>query len=342
MGKETPMTTVWLGADVAKASMMAAVAAEQVMPLGEFANEAAGFAALAEQVGGMVAAETVVHLVVEPTGGYEMALVAFAYAQGWQVSLPGSPLGPKRVRDWAKGIGKRAKTDGQDADLLARYGAERRPAAQAQLASEVSELDSLLKRRHDLEQMLQQEKNRLQEMAGRPGIADAVESNLAQVIAALQEALRQVEEAIASHLRHHAHLQAEVARLVALPGIGPKVVLPLLVLLYRWQNLTDGAGNAKGLTALTGFDPKPYLSGSSVRKRSAIAKMGNAEMRRLLYMGALSAVHGHNPLHTFYERLVARGKPRKVAVVAAARKLLTWAWVLFSRQTTWDPSLHAF
>ena len=57
--------------------------------------------------------------------------------------------------------------------------------------------------------------------------------------------------------------------------------------------------------------------------------MGNAEMRRLLYMGALSAVHGQNPLHLFYERLVGRGKARKLAVVAAARKLLTWAWVIF-------------
>lgn len=332
------MTTLWLGADIGKANLVAEVAAEKEVRLGEFTNDAAGFAALAEQVCGLVAtAETVVHLVVEPTGGYERALVAFAYEQGWQVSLPN----PKRVRDWAKGVGQRAKTDGQDAHMLARYGAERRPAAQAQLTSEVSELDSLLKRRHDLEQMLQQEKNRLQEMAGRPGIADAVATNLTQVITALQEALRQVEEAIASHLRYHVHLQAEVARMSALPGIGPKVVLPLLVLLYRWQNLTDGAGSAKGLTALAGFDPKPYVSGSSVRKRSAISKMGNAEVRRLLYMGALSAVHGHNPLHTFYERLVGRGKPRKVAVVAAARKLLTWAWVLFSRQTTWDPTLHA-
>jgi transposase len=332
------MTTLWLGADIGKANLVAEVAAAKDVRLGEFTNDAAGFAALAEQVCSLVAtAETIVHLVVEPTGGYEMALVAFAYEQGWQVSLPN----PKRVRDWAKGIGQRAKTDGQDAHMLAHYGAERRPAAQAQLASEVSELDSLLKRRHDLEQMLQQETNRLQEMAGRPGIADAVATNLAQVITALQEALRQVEEAIASHLRYHVHLQEEVERIVALPGIGPKVVLPLLVLLYRWQNLTDGAGSAKGLTALAGFDPKPYASGSSVRKRSTISKMGDAEVRRLLYMGALSAVHGHNPLHTFYERLVGRGKPKKVAVVAAARKLLTWAWVLFSRQTTWDPTLHA-
>jgi transposase len=68
--------------------------------------------------------------------------------------------------------------------------------------------------------------------------------------------------------------------------------------------------------------------------------MGNATLRRLLYMGALSAVHGQNPLHAFYERLVGRGKAKKLVVVAAARKLLTWAWMLFSRQSDWNPDLH--
>jgi transposase len=332
------MTTYWLGVDIAKATLAAALVTETEIPLGEFSNDAAGFDALAESVAAVqMQGDVDVHLVVEPTGGYELALVAFAYAQAWQVSLPN----PKQVRDWAKGMGQRAKTDGQDAKVLARYGAFCRPVAQAPLASEVSELDSLLKRRRDLEQMLQQEQNRLQEMAGRPGIASAVGSSLQQVVEALQEVLQQVEDAIAAHLQQHTHLHQEAQRLLALPGIGPKIVLPLVVLLYRWQTLSAGEGTAKGITALVGLDPKTHASGRMTRRHPPISKMGNAEMRRLLYMGALSAVHGHNPLHTFYERLVGRGRPRKVAVVAAARKLLTWAWILFSRQTTWDPTLHA-
>jgi transposase len=332
------MNIVWLGADIAKANFVAELIAQEEVALGEFGNDAQGFAALAERITAFKAqADTVIHLVVEPTGGYELALVAFAYEQGWLVSLPN----PKQVRDWAKGMGQRAKTDAQDARLLARYGAFCQPAAQAQLASEVSELDSLLKRRQDLEQMLQQEKNRLQEMATRPGIAPAVKSSLQQVVEALQEALRQVEEAIAAQMRQHAHLQEEAKRLLVLPGIGPKVVLPLLVLLYRWHTMTAGEGSTKGISAFVGLDPKTHASGRTNRQHLPISKMGNAEMRRLLYMGALSAVHGHNPLQTFYERLVGRGRPKKVAVVAAARKLLTWAWVLFSHQETWNPDLHA-
>lgn len=332
------MATWWIGADIDKASFTAAVAGEQEIVLGRFNNQVAGFMQLAQALAAAgLNCPSDIHLVVEPTGGYELLLLAFAYEQGWLVSLPN----PKQVRDWAKGIGQRAKTDSQDARILARYGAACQPQPQAPLPSEVSELDSLLKRRRDIEQMVQQEQNRLTELSGRPGIATPVLDSLAQVLEALQEALRQVEEAIAAHLHHHAHLQQAMKRLLSVPGIGPKIVLPLVVLFYRWQTLTHGTGSTKGLTAMVGLDPKTHVSGRTIFRHPAISKMGNAEMRRLLYMGALSAVHGHNPLHIFYERLVARGKARKLAVVAAARKLLTWAWVIFIRQSTWNPQFHA-
>lgn len=333
------MSKWWLGVDMSKANFVAAVAGEQEITLGTFDNQAAGFEQLAQQLAQQLKLTVAsdLHLVIEPTGGYELQLVAFAYEQGWQVTLPN----PRQVRDWAKGTGQRTKTDSQDARMLARYGATCQPQPQAALPSEVSELDSLLKRRRDLEQMVQQEKNRWQELQGRPGIATPVFDNLEQVLAALQEALRQVEAAITAHLQQHAHLHQAQKRLLTVPGIGPKIVLPLLVLLYRWQTLSNGLGSAKGLTALVGLDPKTHVSGRTVYRHPAISKMGNAEVRRLLYMGALSAVHGHNPLHIFYERLVGRGKVRKLAVVAAARKLLTWAWTIFIRQSTWNPQLHA-
>jgi transposase len=328
------MRTIWLGVDMGKASFVAAVCADDEVVLGTFGNDPGGFAAMAQQLASCATAAEL-HLVVEPTSGYELALVAFAYEQSWQVSLPN----PRPVRHWAKGMGQRTKTDRQDALLLARDGAACQPAAQAPLAQEVSEFDSLLKRRQDLEQLLQQEKNRLQEMASRPGSAPAGHASLAQVSAALQDALRQVEEALAQHLQH-AQLHAEAERLVTIPGIGCKVVLPLLVILHRWHTLTAGMGSPKGLTAFLGLDPKTHVSGTSIWRRAVIAKMGNAEVRRLLYMGALSAVHGRNPLPIFYERLVGRGKPRQVAVGAAAHKLLTWARTLFVRQTAWNPELH--
>lgn len=334
------MSTLWIGIDMAKASLTAAAVWQtEGVALGEFSNDTVGFTALASAIQAVQvrAGAARVQWVVEPTGGYELPLVTFAHDQDWSISLPN----PRQVRQWAQGTGHRAKTDRQDALLLARFGAAQQPAPQRPLALEVSELDSLLQRRQDLEQMIQQEKNRLGALRDRPGIATPVITNLEQVLQALQDALQAVEQAIAEHQQQHTHLQDDAQRRLALPGIGRKVVLPLLVQLHRWQTLTAGQGSTKGLTAFIGLDPQPYESGSSVRKRSSISKMGNATLRRLLYMGALSAVHGQNPLHTFYQRLVGRGKAKKLVVVAAARKLLSWAWVLFSRQADWNPELHA-
>jgi len=325
------------GVDMSKASFVGAVwMTDQAVELGEFDNNASGYAALQQALMRKQAQQGAgqIHLVVEPTGGYELALVAFAYEQGWVVSLPN----PRQVREWAKGIGKRAKTDRVDAKLLAQFAAQRRPPAQPPLAAEVTELDNLLERRSDLETMLRQEQNRLGELRPRPGVPQSVLANLEQMIQALENALQEIEQAIKQHLQTYTYLREHRQRLLTIPGIGPKNVLPLLVLLLRWHTLTDGQGSDKGLTALVGLDPKPWESGTSVFHRPTISKMGNGEIRRLLYMGALGALRGHNPLHDFYDRLVGRGKAKKLALVAASRKLLTWAWAIFSTNSVWQPS----
>lgn len=321
------MSTLALGIDMARATFVAAMWHDGAGHLlGQFANTPAGFAQLRAAVQPWQSAEgTLPHLVVEPTGGYEQALVAFGYAAGWQVSLPN----PKQVRDWAKGTGRRAKTDQQDALLLAHYAAERQPPAQQPVPEEVSELDSLLKRREDVEQMLRQERNRLETLSQRPHIHDAVLDSLRQVLEALEQQQQAVEEAIAQHLKAQASLAEETKRLRSVPGVGAKNVLPLLVVFHRWDALTGGTGDAKGLTAFVGLDPMPYSSGTRVYKRPGISRMGDRRVRRLLSMGALGGVRGHNPLRPFYQRLVGRGKKKKLALVAAARKILTWAFAIF-------------
>src|SRR3712207_4371426 len=110
------MTKLYIGIDVAKAKVDGAVwLNEQSQKLGSFSNDQAGFEQLAASLAQLVPAAESYQLVLEPTGGYELALVAFAHQQGWQVSLPN----PKQVRDWAKGQGRRAKTDQLDAAMLA-------------------------------------------------------------------------------------------------------------------------------------------------------------------------------------------------------------------------------
>lgn len=331
--------TLVVGVDIAKKDFAVACrAGTVVVELGKFANDAEGYAALQAALAQVCAQHglTELQLVLEATGGYEAGLLAYAYAQGWGVSMPN----PKKVRDWAKGVGYRVKTDRVDARILAHYGVERQPPLRPQLAVEVAQLDSLLKRRLDLEQALHQEQTRLSEMAGRPGLAPQVEESLRQVIEALSQALAGIQQAIEELTAKHEPLQTQMVRLLALPGVGPKVVLPLLVKLFQWHNLTSGEGEAAGLVAYLGLDPQPYESGRTVRKHAGISKMGDSEVRRLLYMGALGGVRGNNPLKPFYQRLVGRGKAKKVALVAAARKILVWAWTLFSRQIDWNPDFH--
>lgn len=332
-----------VGIDIAKKDFAVAYRPPQEcgeieVELDKFANDATGFKRLHKALVKACQAHGVsqIQLILEATGGYEAALMEYAYQQGWRISMPN----PKQVRDWAKGVGYRVKTDRVDARILAHYGVERRPPLRPQLALEVSQLDSLLKRRQDLEQALQKEQTRLSEMAGRPALAPQVVESLERVIEALTEALAGIQQAIDELCQAHDVLHQNVRRLLALPGIGPKVVLPLLVKLLQWQNHTAGEGDAGGLVAFIGLDPQPYDSGRSVHKHPGISKMGDNEVRRLLYMGALGSLRGDNPLKAFYHRLVSRGKAKKVALVAAARKLLVWAWTIFSRQLDWNPDFH--
>jgi transposase len=275
------MERLVIGVDISKASFTAAVwDGVNAIDLGECSNAQAGYDSLRSQVAEwqQPTASLGIHLIVEVTGGYELGLVTYAYTQGWAVSLPN----PKQVRDWAKGEGKRAKNDRLDAQMLTRFGVKQQPQPQPPLAAEVRELDNLLARRQDLEQMIRQERNRQGDLQGRPGVPASVTNNLQQVLDALEQALAEIEQAIAQLLQVHARLQVAVERLLALPGIGKKNVLPLLVLLERWHTLTNGQGSAKGLTALAGLDPQVHDSGSSVRKHRAISRMGDKEVRRLL------------------------------------------------------------
>ena len=335
--------TLVVGVDIAKRDFAVAYRVGAVtVDLGKFDNNAEGYAVLARRLAQACGEHGVsqIQVVLKATGGYEAALLAYAYGQEWGVRMPN----PKKVRDWAKGVGYRVETAPSgppvDARILAHYGAERQPPLRPQLAVEVSQLDSLLKRRLDLEQVLHQEQTRLSEMAGRPGLAPQVEESLRQMIEALTQALAGIEQAIEELTAKHEPLQTQMVRLLALPGVGPKVVLPLLVKLFQWHNLTSGEGDAAGLVAYIGLDPQPYESGRSVRKHAGISKMGDREVRRLLYMGALGGVRGNSPLKPFYQRLLSRGKAKKVALVAAARKILVWAWTLFSRQIAWNPDFH--
>jgi transposase len=116
----------------------------------------------------------------------------------------------------------------------------------------------------------------------------------------------------------------------------------MLVIMHRWEELTDGEGESSGLVAYVGLDPKPHESGTSIRRRAGISRQGNRLFRSRLFMGALGGIKAKNsPLTAFYKRLVGRGKPKKLALVAAARKILVWCWAVFKSKTPFDTTRFA-
>ena len=349
-----------IGIDVAKATLeVAAWQDGQGERIGVFPNHPAGWDALRTAVTACLAspaaergtaergtaeaanaaANAAVAVVLEPTGGYELGVALWARQQpGWQVHRPN----PAQVRAWATSQGIRAKTDRQDARLLARYGAAHAPLPVWQpLASEVSELEQLLHRRDEVAAWVRREQARADQLAARPDASPTVRASRSRLLRTLEEELAELEAAIAEHLRAHAELHAHQTRLQTVCGVGPRVGPSLVVACERFQTRLGRPGtlaDAKRLVAYLGVDPKPYQSGTSVHGPSLISRQGDGALRARLYMGALGALHGPNPLHAFYDGLVARGKPKKVALVAAMRKLVVWAWAVFVTGQDFDPS----
>ncbi|MCL5994916.1 MAG: IS110 family transposase [Chloroflexi bacterium] len=329
------MSILYVGVDVSRKHLDVATChgEAQAVFLGKFTNDQAGFGQLAQALQDLKA--SAIHLVMEPTGGYEQLLARFAIAQGWRVSLPN----PAQVRDWARAEGRRSKTDRQDALLLARYGAHAHPPEWCPLPVPVEALEALLLRREDLQAMLRQELNRQLALQSRDAYHGPVARSLDASIAAITQALTEIEQAIQDHLDQHPDLKQQAKWLRQVPGVGKKNALFILVLLHRWSTLTQRAGSSKGLTAYVGLDPVAFTSGTSVYKRPGISRKGNKIVRHYLYLGALGGVRGRNALCVFYQRLLARGKPKKLALVAAARKMLTWAWAVFRNQTPFNHAL---
>jgi transposase len=313
--------------------------ASQGITLATVPNTADGLEQLAQAVEACQHAQqaTGVHLTVEPTARYEAQLAYFAHARSWRVSV----VNPANVREFARSWGQRAKTDQQDALMLARFTAERHPALWQPPPDALDELELLVSRRRDVVSMLQAERNRKRSFAVRARPVPVVQQTVQDSIDHLVQALAKIDQAIADLFKRHPPMAEQVERLDSLPGVGPKTLPPLMAILMHWDLVTDGQGSGRELTAFVGLDPTVYHSGKSVHRHGSISKKGNAAIRAALYMAALGALRNDNALHRIYDGMVARGKRKMVALVACSRKLLMWAWRIFKSGCFYDPALHA-
>ena len=255
-------------------------------------------------------------VVLEATGGFERPLAAALAAAG----LPVAVVNPRQARDFARATGRLAKTDRIDAEVLARFAEAVRPVPRAVLDEEARALGEILARRRQIVGMLTAESNRLGAATTTPVRKRIVEAHVRWLEKELARTDRDLDEAI----KESPTWREDEELLRGVPGVGP--VLARTLLLAELPELGSLAG--KQLAALVGVAPLNRDSGTFRGRRTVWG--GRTTVRAALYMGALVAVR-HNPaIREFYERLLAAGKPKKVALVACMRKLLLVLKTLYS------------
>jgi transposase len=285
-----------------------------------FAQEAQGWQALAD----LVAEQPASLVVMEATGGLERPAARLLNAAGIAVAV----VNPRHTRQFAKGLGWLAKTDRLDALMLARYGALAQPAPRPPLGLAQARLQALVLRRRELAQQVNGEGNRL-----RRATEPLIRASLSAHLAWLKTELKALDAHLAAALAAAPEEAGRAALLASVPGIGPVVTSSVLALLPEL-----GRRDGKTIAALAGLAPIAQDSGK--RRGQRCIQGGRAVVRSALYMATLVASR-HNPvIRAFYQRLVAAGKARKLALTAAMRKLLVILNAMLRDRTSWNPD-HA-
>lgn len=298
-----PGGMMYVGIDVAKTELVVVVNAGTPWPV---ANDERGIRTLVEQL--QHGAPTLI--VLEATGGYEIPCVAALAA----ANLPVVVVNPRQVRDFARATGQLAKTDRLDAAVLARFAERVQPPARPLADAAQQELADVLTRRRQLLDMLTAEKNRLEHTAGRRG--QLVKKSIKQHIAYLERELRAADTDLARLVRASPVWRERDDLLQSVPGVGRVLSLTLLADLPELGRLSR-----REIAKLVGVAPLSRDSGTLRGHRAVYG--GRASVRGALYMGALVATKYNPVIRAFYQRLLAAGKPKKLALVACMRKLLT-------------------
>jgi transposase len=315
---------MFVGIDVAKAELVVSIVPSAERFIVE--NAERGVRTLVERL----RAIPLTLIVLEATGGYELLAVAALAA----AALPVVVVNPRQVRDFAKATGQLAKTDRIDADILARFADVVRPAVRPIANDDAQELEALLTRRRQLLEMLQAERNRTGQVFGKG--KRGVKKSLKNHISYLERELRMTDTELGDMIKASPLWRERDELLQSVPGVGPVLSRTLLAGLPELGQLSRRA-----IAKLVGVAPLSRDSGTMRGRR--FVQGGRATVRAVLYMAALVATKRNAVIRAFYLRLVAAGKPKKLALVACMRKLLTILNVMVRTAQPWtaDPTAIA-
>lgn len=321
----------YLGIDVSKAKLNATLLLQTQPPklrsktVPNTATGVANLLAWSTRQAGCAVAD--LHVLMEATGVYHDTAAATCFDAGTRVSV----LNPAQVKEFARGLAVKSKTDSQDSAVLARFGALLQPQSWQPEAREIRELKALLARLDSIETDLRRELNRREKTevsAVPPQVLESIDTSIA-FLRAQQAALQQ---RIHDHIDGHPALRQDREFLKTIPAIGDKTAFRMLALLRSRSFI-----RASQAAAFVGLNPVEHQSGTSVHQRPRLSKAGNPRIRAALYMAAVVAIR-HNPdIRAQYQRLLARGKSKMSALGAAMRKLVHICFGVLKHQTPYQP-----
>lgn len=319
---------MFLGIDVSKKTFDVALLCDESKPLHKvFANDAAGHNQLVAWLGQHTS--DAVHACLEATGTWANDLAHVLQNAGHTVSV----VNPARIYAFSKSRLKRTKTDKADALLIAQFCQMHRPPAWTPLSPQVQQLQGLVRRLEHLEEMCLMEENRL----ASGGICDEVQESLEEHVAYLGQQIEKTRRQIREHIDQHPDLKDQAQLLESIPGIGAATAALLLAELGD-VSLFD---NARQVAAFAGLVPRIRESGTSVRGRSRLSKVGSSRLRKSLYFPAITALRFNPLIKSFGLRLSAQGKSKMLIIGAAMRKLLHLAYGVLKSKRPFDPAFSA-
>lgn len=314
------MEATVVGIDVSKDRLDVAITPSDE-PGFAVARDAAGLDALAERLKPLAPAA----VAVEATGGFETVVVASLAAAG----LPVLVVNPAQIRAFANALGKRAKTDPIDALVIARFVAATRPQPRPLPDEATQRLADLVARRRQIIAMMVAERQRQKRL-----LAPRLQNSITRLLEALQKELSEVDREIDTEVRGSDIWREKEKLLASVPGVGPVIARTLLAEMPELGRL-----DRREIAALAGLAPWTRQSGQW-RGKSFIGG-GRASVRAVLFMGAITAARHNATLKAFHQRLIDAGKPKLVALIAVARKLLTILNAIIRSGQAWQSEVQA-
>jgi transposase len=313
-----------LGLDISKAKFDARIEVKGKAKKKQFANTAGGYTHLVEWLRQLGIQQ--IHACMEATGTYGEGLAEHLHAAGFIVSV----VNPARIKGHAQSQMQRHKTDELDAEVIRHFCQTQKPEPWQPPKPEIKALRAMVRRVDDLLDTRTQEANRLQSGVTEPLIRESIEA----MITHINQQIAVIEQRIDDHLKQHPDLAHQAELIESIPGIGHRTAVKMIA---EFMDIA-GYDDARGLAASVGVTPRHHQSGSSLKGRTHISKVGNSSLRGALWWPTVSTMQ-HNPIIAAFAKKLRAAKMHNFAVIMAAmHKLIRLVYGVVKNNTPFDPN----